>query len=107
MLKGQPSSVCCRDYCGGAGSYQASLEFGHWLAQSERGNAGWQRDLTVSYAKLAVVQLKMGVSADALSALQQGQAIMVRMTQLSPDNAVWKSDLAWFNDQIAQTKPSR
>ena len=34
-------------------------------------------------------------------ALQQGRAIMLRMTSLSPDNAVWKRDLAWFDRQIA------
>ena len=27
---------------------------------------------------------------------------MVRMTSLSPDNAVWKDDLAWFDGQIAE-----
>jgi hypothetical protein len=32
----------------------------------------------------------MGTSADALSALQQGQAIIARMTHVAPDNAAWK-----------------
>jgi hypothetical protein len=27
---------------------------------------------------------------------------MARMTSLSPDNAVWKRDLAWFDGQIAE-----
>jgi hypothetical protein len=34
--------------------------------------------------------------------LQQGRAIMVRLTTLSPDNAVWKRDLARFDRQIAE-----
>jgi hypothetical protein len=34
--------------------------------------------------------------------LRQGRAIIVRMTNLSPDNAVWKRDLAWFDEQIAE-----
>jgi hypothetical protein len=34
--------------------------------------------------------------------LRQGQAIMARLTKLSPDNAVWKQDLALFNRQIAE-----
>jgi hypothetical protein len=42
----------------------------------------WQRDLAVSYAHLAVVSQKMGASADALSELRQGQAIMGRIVQL-------------------------
>jgi hypothetical protein len=49
---------------------------------------------------------KTGASADALKALQSGQVIMVRITQLSPDNATWKNDLTWFNDQIALMKRS-
>ncbi len=43
-----------------------------------------------------------GDSAKALDALRQGQAIISRMTKLSPDNAVWKKDLAWFNRRIAE-----
>jgi hypothetical protein len=37
----------------------------------------------------------------ALSVLRQGQATLIRLVQLAPDNARWKSDLAWFNGQIA------
>ncbi len=89
-------------------SYQASLAIRERLAKADPGNAGWQRDLSVSYAKLAVVLRKRGAAADALSALRQGQAIIARMTQVSPDNAVWKNDLVWFNGQIAQMmKPLR
>jgi hypothetical protein len=34
--------------------------------------------------------------------LQLGPAIMVRLTTLSPDNAVWRRDLAWFDGQIVE-----
>ncbi len=30
---------------------------------------------------------------------------MVRMTVLSPDNAIWRRDLAWFDGQIAELAP--
>jgi len=46
--------------------------------------------------------MTLGEKAKALDVLHRGQAIMVRMTTLSPDNAVWKSDLAWFDGQIAE-----
>jgi hypothetical protein len=39
--------------------------------------------------------------------VRQGQAIIARMTQVSPDNTVWKNDLIWFNGQIAQIKRLR
>jgi hypothetical protein len=72
------------------------------LAKADSGNAGWQRDLSVSYSKLASAFRKAGDKAMALDALRQGRAIMVRITSLSPDNAVWKRDLAWFDGQIAE-----
>ena len=56
----------------------------------------------MSYAKLASAFRKGGEKAKALDALRQGRAIMARMTTLSPDNAVWKRDLAWFDGQIAE-----
>jgi hypothetical protein len=37
----------------------------------------------------------------ALAVLRQGKAIMDRLAELSPDNAAWKRDLAWFDQQIA------
>jgi hypothetical protein len=67
-----------------------------------KGNAAGQRDLSVSYAKLAAVFKKAGDKTKTLETLRQGRAIMVRMTSLSPDNAVWKRDLDWFNRQIAE-----
>jgi hypothetical protein len=70
-------------------AYRDGLAIRDRLAKADPDNAGWQRDLSVSYASLAVVLRKMGASAEALTALQQGQAIIVRITQVSPDNAVW------------------
>jgi hypothetical protein len=37
----------------------------------------------------------------ALAVLRQGKAIMDRLAKLSPDNAAWKRELAWFDQQIA------
>jgi hypothetical protein len=34
--------------------------------------------------------------------LRQGQAILARLTKLSPDNAIWKRDLARFDRLIAE-----
>ena len=30
---------------------------------------------------------------------------MARLTILSPDNATWKNDLAWFDGQIEELTP--
>jgi hypothetical protein len=56
----------------------------------------------VSCSKLADAFRKAGDNARALDALRRGRAIMVRMTSLSPDNAAWKRELAWFDGQIAE-----
>jgi uncharacterized protein YfaA (DUF2138 family) len=66
------------------------------------GNAAWQRDLSVSFAKLASVHRQSGDRTKARDFFRQGQAIMARLTKLSPDNATWKNDLAWFDGQIAE-----
>ena len=85
-------------------AYRDGLAIRDRLAQSDPGNAGWQRDLAVSYAKLATIYRKYQDNAKALDMLRQGQAIMLRMTQLSPDNAQWKNDVVWFERQITQLK---
>jgi hypothetical protein len=56
----------------------------------------------VSLGKLGDVHKQLGDRAKAGDYLRQGQAILARLTKLSPDNAVWKSDLAWFDGQIAE-----
>jgi hypothetical protein len=71
------------------------------LAKADPGNAGWQRDLSVSFARLAVVFQQAGNKTDALNALKEGQAIVERIARLSPDNVQWIDDLNWFNEQLA------
>src|SRR5262249_2099527 len=82
--------------------YRGDLPLADPLAKADPGNAGWQRDLSVSYSMLAGAYWKAGEKPRALDALRNGRAIMVRLTTLSPDNAVWKSDLAWFDGKIAE-----
>ena len=88
-------------------SYRDGLAIRDRLAKADPGNAGGSAICRCPIAKIGDVLRRMGASAEALSALRQGQAMMVRMTRLSPDNTTWKNDLAWFNEQIAQLKPSR
>jgi tetratricopeptide (TPR) repeat protein len=81
-------------------SFQGSLSIRDRLAKADPNNAGWQRDLSVSYSKVGNVYRRQGDTAKAKDALNTGKAIMERMTKLSPDNATWKDDLAWFEGQI-------
>jgi len=49
----------------GLKSFRDSLAIRERLAKADPGNASWQRDLSVSYAKLADVNLKPNQPADA------------------------------------------
>jgi hypothetical protein len=45
------------------------------------------------------VHLQSSDDAMARDALRQGQAIVARLTKLSPDNGPWKQDLAEFSSR--------
>jgi predicted Zn-dependent protease len=83
-------------------SYEAKRDIIFRLAKSDPGNAGWQRDLAMSYGKLSLVHRQSDDKAKARDYLRQGQAIMARLTKLSPDYAQWKQDLAEFDREIAE-----
>jgi hypothetical protein len=89
-----------RNLAGALASYREAIAIRDLLAKSDPGNAGWQRDLAVSYGNLASVYLQSGDRDNTLIALRQGHAIMDRLTKLSPGNAGWKRELAWFDNQI-------
>ena len=90
------------DLAGALKSYRDSLAITDRLAKSDPGNAGWQRDLSVSYAKLADAYRKSSETAEARKALASGRAIIAKLVEQHPDWAEWKRDLAWFDAQIAE-----
>jgi tetratricopeptide (TPR) repeat protein len=61
-------------------AYRDSLPIRERLAAADRSNTEWQRDLAVSYAKLASVYLRLGNSAEALAALHKGRDIWPRLS---------------------------
>ena len=75
-------------------SYQASLAIAERLAKSDPGNAGWQRDLSVSYNKVGNVEVAQGNLTEALASYQASLAIRERLGKSDPGNAGWQSDLA-------------
>jgi hypothetical protein len=70
-------------------------------AQAGPGNAGWQRDLSLSHGRVAIVLAKRRANGDALTAFQQGRSIIVRLAERSRDNATLPNNLAWFDSRIA------
>ena len=93
------------DLSGALKVYQDSLAITDRLAKSDPRNAGWQRDLSLSYAHLASVYVAQKDLANARDALNAGRAIMTKLVAFSPDNADWKNNLAWFDEQLAAVKP--
>jgi tetratricopeptide (TPR) repeat protein len=64
------------------------------LATSDPGNAGCQRDLSVSYEKVGGVQVAQGNLAGALNSYSDGLAIRDRLAKSDPGNAGWQRDLS-------------
>ena len=52
---------------------------------SDPGNAGWQRDLAASYAKVGNVQVTQGDLAGALKSYRDSLAISERLTKIDPE----------------------
>ena len=74
------------------------------LAKADPSNTKWQRDLSVSYAKLANAYRKSNETAKARDALAAGRAIIGKLVEQCPDQAQWKQDLTWFDARIAERR---
>ncbi len=85
-------------------SYRVGLAVAERLTQTDPSDAGWQRDRSELYILIVVVYLKMGEIANALDALHRCRAILIRLSRLAPDSAVWKKYLAWVEETIARIK---
>ena len=91
------------DLAGGLKSYRDSLAIRDRLAQSDPGNAGWQRDLSVSYEKIGDVQVAQSDLVGALKSYRDSLAIMEPLTTSNPDNAGWQRHVAVSHAKIADT----
>jgi tetratricopeptide (TPR) repeat protein len=81
-------------------AYQDGLAIAERLARADPGNAGWQRDLSVSYEKIGNVLVDQGNLPEALKAYQDGLAIRERLARADPGNAGWQRDLSVFYEKI-------
>jgi tetratricopeptide (TPR) repeat protein len=82
-------------------SYSDSLATSDRLAKSDTGNAGWQRDLSVSYTMIGGVQQAQGDLAGALKSYEADLAISDRLAKSDPGNAGWQRDLAVTSGKLA------
>ena len=87
-------------------SYRASLAIAERLAKADPGNAGWQRDLSVSHNKIGDVQMAQGDLAGALTSYRASLAIRERLAKADPGNAGWQRDLSVSHDKIGDVQVS-
>ncbi len=68
------------------------------------GNAGWQRDLSVSHNKIGDVQVAQGDLPAALTSFQASLASVERLAEADPGNAGWQRDLSVSHDRIGDVQ---
>ncbi len=83
---------------GGADELQGLARDRERLARADPGNAGWQRDLSVSHEKIGDVQVAQGDLPAALTSFRASLAIRDRLARADPGNAGWQRDLwvSWW-----------
>ena len=91
-------------FVGAHKSYQDSLAIAEQLAQSDPGNAGWQRDLSVSYDNVGDVQVAQRDLAGALKSYRDSLAIRERLAQSDPGNAGWQRDLSVLYEKVGKVQ---
>ena len=92
------------DRAGALAAYEESLAIRRKLAASDPGNAGWQRDLSVSLNKVGDVRLAAGDRAGALSAYEESLAIRRKLAASDPGNAGWQRDLSVSLDKVGDVR---
>jgi hypothetical protein len=83
-------------------SYRASLAIRERLVNDDPGNAGWQHDLAQSLQRVGFIAAQQKQRHDALASYRRGHEIMQRLTQLAPDHAAFKRDLARFEARLSE-----
>jgi tetratricopeptide (TPR) repeat protein len=74
-------------------AYQRSLAIAKRLAEQDKSNSGWQRDLSVSYEKVGDVLVAQGKLQEALDAYQQSLKIRQILAEQDKSNSGWQRDL--------------
>jgi tetratricopeptide (TPR) repeat protein len=81
-------------------AYQQGLAIAKRLAEEDKSNAGWQRDLSVSYNKVGGVLEVQGKLQDAMDAYQQSLNIRRTLADQDKSNAGWQRDLSVSYERV-------
>ncbi|MFZ1108439.1 MAG: TIR domain-containing protein [Rhodomicrobium sp.] len=88
------------DLSGALDAYESGAKIAADVARSQPGNAGWQRDLSVSYIKVGDVLAAQGNLPEALKSFRDSLAIGDRLAKADPGNAEWQRDLSVSYDKV-------
>jgi tetratricopeptide (TPR) repeat protein len=80
--------------------YDAARVIAEVVTKADPGNAGWRRDLSVSYARIGDVLVAQGQLPDALKAYRDSLAIAERLAKADPGNAGWQRDLSVSYEKV-------
>jgi tetratricopeptide (TPR) repeat protein len=70
------------------------------LLRTDQGNAGWQRNLSVSHDRVGDVLVAQGKLPESLKSYRDGLAIRERLASAAPDNTDWQRDLSLSHEKI-------
>ncbi|MBV1694985.1 MAG: caspase family protein, partial [Hyphomicrobiales bacterium] len=87
--------------------YETALAIVQPLAAADPGNAGWQRDLSVSHNKIGDVLVAQGSLPAALASYRASHAIAERLAAADPGNAGWQFDLGISNERLGDVLASQ
>ncbi len=80
--------------------YDQGASIADRLARADPGNAGWQRDLSVSYDNVGDVLVAQGNLPEALTSYRDSLAIADRLARADPGNAGWQRDLSVSYEKV-------
>ncbi len=70
------------------------------LAESDPGNAAWQRDLSVAFNKLGDLAVAQGNLPEAQRLFAESLRIRQRLAESDPGNAAWQFDIGISNERL-------
>jgi tetratricopeptide (TPR) repeat protein len=82
------------------GNYRVGLTIANLFAEANPDNAGWQRDLSISYDRVGDVLFAQGDLPEALKSFRDGLAIADRLAGADPDNTEWQRHLSVFYNRV-------
>ncbi len=90
-------------------TYRKRLAAAQTLADRDKANAEWQRDLFVSYGRIGYALAEAGRSKEALASYRKGFAVIQPLADRDKHNVQWQNDLAIVHMNIGNvlTKAGR